>query len=33
VFGTFSGSVTLDDGKVLWIKDLLGFAEKVTNRW
>lgn len=33
VFGRFSGKVMLDDGKVLEIKDLLGFAEKVRNRW
>ena len=33
VFGTFSGQVTLDDGTVLQIENLLGFAEKVTNRW
>lgn len=33
VFGRFSGDVTLDDGTVLWLKDFLGFAEKVKNRW
>ena len=33
VFGRFSGEVILDDGKVLQIKNLLGFAEKVKNRW
>lgn len=33
VFGRFSGWVTLDDGARLEIKDLLGFAEKVHNRW
>lgn len=33
VFGKFTGKATLDDGTVLQIKDLLGFAEKVANRW
>ena len=33
VFGKFSGTATLDDGTILQIKDLLGFAEKVENRW
>jgi hypothetical protein len=33
VFGKFSGKVVLDDGKTLDIKDLVGFAEKVHNRW
>lgn len=33
VFGLFSGSVTLDDGTVLEIENLLGFAEEVLNRW
>lgn len=33
VFGRFSGEVVLDDGAELAIKDLLGFAEKVHNRW
>ncbi len=33
VFGYFSGRVVLDDGKEIIIKDLLGFAEKVYNRW
>lgn len=33
VFGKFSGNAVLDDGTVLWIKDFMGFAEKVTNRW
>lgn len=33
VFGRFSGNVVLDDGSVLEIKDLLGFAEKVENKW
>lgn len=33
VFGRFNGQVVLDDGERLSIKDLLGFAEKVHNRW
>ena len=33
VFGYFSGRAVLDDGTVLAIKDLFGFAEKVENKW
>ncbi|MBR2889292.1 MAG: DUF2804 domain-containing protein [Oscillospiraceae bacterium] len=33
VFGLFSGTATLDDGTVVQVKDLLGFAEKVENKW
>ena len=33
VFGRFSGRAILDDGTILEIKDLMGFAEKVKNRW
>ncbi len=33
VFGRYSGVVTLDDGSILEITDLVGFAEKVHNRW
>jgi len=33
VFGTFSGKAVLDDGTVLEIQNLAGFAEKVKNRW
>ena len=33
VFGRFSGTVVLDDGSELQLKDFLGFAEKVDNRW
>lgn len=33
VFGTFSGTVVLDDGTTLEIKDVHGFAEMVHNRW
>ncbi len=33
VFGFFDGTATLDDGTVLAITHLLGFAEKVRNKW
>lgn len=33
VFGHFTGRVMLDDGTVLSIKNFLGFAEKVFNKW
>lgn len=33
VFGHFTGKAVLDDGTVLEIKDMLGFAEKVHNRY
>ena len=33
VFGHFSGTATLDDGTVLTLQDLVGFAEKVENCW
>ena len=33
VFGHFSGRIILDDGTVLEIRDFLGFAEDVFNRW
>ncbi|MBR3350065.1 MAG: DUF2804 domain-containing protein [Solobacterium sp.] len=33
VFGRFSGTFILDDGTPFTIKDLLGFAEKVSNKW
>lgn len=33
VFGKFNGYVVLDDGKRLEIKDLIGFAEKITNHY
>ena len=33
VFGKFSGIVILDDGAKLEIKDFMGFAEKVMNKW
>jgi hypothetical protein len=33
VFGTFDGTATLDDGTVLTIRGLLGFAEQITNHY
>ncbi|WP_374532861.1 DUF2804 domain-containing protein [Phenylobacterium sp.] len=33
VFGRFSGAATLDDGTVLQVRDLIGFAEEVENHW
>lgn len=33
VFGRFTGKAVLDDGTVLEIKNLTGFAEKVHNKW
>lgn len=33
VFGRFSGSIMLDDGQKLMLKDFMGFAEKVRNRY
>lgn len=33
VFGRFSGKAVLDDGTVLEVKDVMGFAEKVHNRY
>ena len=33
VFGKFSGKAVLDDGKVIEFQDVLGFAEKVHNKW
>ena len=33
VFGTWSGSVTLEDGRKIKVENLLGFCEKVKNRW
>ncbi len=33
VFGKFSGTAILDDGTKIEIKDALGFAEKVHNKW
>jgi len=33
VFGRYSGAVGLDDGTRLAVENVLGFAEKVANRW
>jgi hypothetical protein len=33
VFGRFSGHALLDDGTRLEVRDLMGFLEKVRNRW
>jgi hypothetical protein len=33
VFGRFTGSAVLDDGRVIKVKDFFGFAEKVRNKW
>lgn len=33
VFGYFTGKVILDDGREVYIKDFLGFAERVVNKW
>ena len=33
VFGRFDGTATLDDGTILPIKNLTGFAEKAVNNW
>ena len=33
VFGRFTGKAVLDDGTVIELKDFIGFAEKVHNKW
>lgn len=33
VFGKFNGTIILDDGSKIVLKDFLGFAEKVFNKW
>ncbi len=33
VFGQFSGQAVLDDGTRLEVRDVMGFLEKVKNRW
>ena len=33
VFGRFTGKAVLDDGTVLQIRNLMGFAERVENKW
>lgn len=33
VFGRFTGTAVLDDGQKIHVRDFIGFAEKVKNRW
>ncbi len=33
VFGKFNGTIVLDDGSKIILKDFTGFAEKVFNKW
>ena len=33
VFGKYTGRAVMDDGTVVEVKDFLGFAEKVYNKW
>lgn len=33
VFGHFTGKAVLDDGTTIVLKDFLGFAERVENKW
>ncbi|MDO4572069.1 MAG: DUF2804 domain-containing protein [Clostridia bacterium] len=33
VFGRFTGTMILDDGQAVALRDFLGFAEKVHNKW
>lgn len=33
VFGRLTGRIVLDDGREIQLKDFLGFAEKVFNKW
>lgn len=33
IFGKFTGTISLDDGTKLKLKDFVGFAEKVYNKW
>lgn len=33
VFGRFTGTAVLDDGRRIKLEDFLGFAEKVRNKW
>lgn len=33
VFGRYTGRVILENGEILQVKDLMGFAEKVRNKW
>ena len=33
VFGKYTGKVTLEDGTVIKLENMLGFSERVVNRW
>ena len=33
VFGRYTGTAILEDGTRIHIKDFIGFAEKVENKW
>ena len=33
VFGKWNGTVTLEDGRRIQVRNLLGFCEKVKNKW
>jgi hypothetical protein len=33
MFGHYNGKIVTDDGEVIWIKDLIGFAEEHHARW
>ena len=33
VFGYFTGEVVLDDGKKIKVEKMIGFAERVHNKW
>ena len=33
VFGRFTGTAVLDDGSEIYVKDFMGFAEIVVNKW
>ena len=33
VFGKFTGKAVLDNGRAVEVKELMGFAEKVVNKW
>ena len=33
VFGKFTGTAVLDDNTIIYVKDFMGFAERVENKW
>ena len=33
IFGRFTGTMVLDDGTKIELKDFIGFAERVHNKW